>query len=83
MLTKKNIPIIHPLPLLCLWEEQIVHYLPLGPIELLEHRLEIFHGSICDEHDGLIAQAALPIRCGLAKRNSQAECKIERKCVPS
>lgn len=70
-----------PISFLCLWTEQIIHYLPLGPVELLEHRLEIFHGSICDEHDGLIAQAALPIRCGLAKRNSHTESVCVYVCV--
>lgn len=33
----------------------------LRPVELLKHSLEVLHGSICDQHDSLVAEAALAI----------------------
>lgn len=33
----------------------------IGPVEFLEHRLEVLHGSVSDQHDGLVTHAALAV----------------------
>ena len=48
----------------------------VGPVELLEDRLKVLHGSIGDQHDGLVAHAALPVHPGLrthTKKTSSAQ----------
>lgn len=42
-----------------------VCYPSVRPVELFKDVLEILHGSVCYQHDGLVAQAPLTQRCSL------------------
>lgn len=42
-----------------------VPYPSFWPVELFKNILEILHGSVCYQHDGLVTQAALAQRCSL------------------
>lgn len=42
-----------------------VVYPSFWPIKLFKNVLEVLHGSVCYQHDGLVAQAALAQRCSL------------------
>ena len=42
-----------------------VSYPSFWPVELFKNILEVLHGSVCYQHDGLVTQAALAQCCNL------------------
>jgi len=50
------IGIIGIIPCLCF----CVLYPSVWPVKLFKNILEVLHGAVCDQHDGLVTQAALP-----------------------
>lgn len=42
-------------------EHSFSPYSALRPVKLLKDRLKVLHGSVCDQHDGLVTHAALTV----------------------
>lgn len=42
-----------------------VSYPSVWPVEIFKNILEVLHGAVCYQHDGLVTQAALAESCSL------------------
>lgn len=60
----------------CLCVYLCVSYPSLWPVELFKNILEVLHGSVCYQHDGLVTQTALAQRCSLNTHTHYAHARF-------